>query len=114
MPGKFAVLAFVDEALGMLDPRAHGKGLLDHVHPGLKQHLLGVRRAVADGHDQGVGGNFMFPRFVRICHGFHLSGPGLDLREPGVEQHLAAQGKDFLPDGGHHLGQPVRADVGPG
>ena len=46
---------FVDEALGMLDARAHGEGLAHHIQAAFKEHLLGIVGAVADGDDQRIG-----------------------------------------------------------
>ena len=45
MFGKSSILALIDQGLGMLNTRPHGEWLLHHIHPGHKQHLLGISGA---------------------------------------------------------------------
>ena len=104
MPGEFAVLTLVNETLGMLDPRAHGKGLLDHVDARPEQRLLGIGGAVADGQDQGIRGELMLLFPVHIFNGAYFARFHHHVGQLGGKTHLASQGDNFLPNGRHHPG----------
>ena len=98
----------------MLDPGAYGKGLLDHVHPGVIKHPLGIRRAVPDGEDQAVRGEF--PLSLRAAADYRLQRvmPQPDFGQLHGKENIPAQRSDLLPDGSDDLGKPIRADMGPG
>ncbi len=52
-----AVLRGVDQALGMLDAHADGKGLLHQVTPAWPEAIEGIAGAVADGEHHGLAGS---------------------------------------------------------
>ena len=110
MPRRRAVLGPVDEALGMLDAQAQGKGLGRHGHALAVEGLEGVPGGVARGQNHAAAGD----RFARRRHAGHRAALQHQALQPGVKQHLAAQVHHPLADGLDHPRQQVGADVGPG
>ena len=106
-----AVLGKIDDALLLLNPRAHGEGLWLHGNAGFFQHFEGVPGAVADGENRRV----TVDNFPGI--GFQagkLSIFDAKARDLRVEPHLPAERNDPLSQVLHHSEQNIRAHMGLG
>ena len=108
-----AVLRGVDKRLRMLHARADRKRLGDHRNAERVQHFKRVPRAVADGENEALAGDFV----LRAGEGTGFGRAKRALRDDQARQlrfkpRFAAEGDDLVADADDGFRQLVRADVG--
>ena len=112
MPARrHAVLATVDEALGMLDADAEGKRFCFNKYPSTQEDPEDVARTVARREHEIVG----FDAFGSVNLDGHYAPVRFiqdDIGQAGIEPHLAAVHADHLAHPGDDPGQLVRPDMG--
>ena len=125
-----AVKGFVDQTLGVLDPKAHGKGLLLHGNGVSVKHGDGIPGAVSDGKDTAGGGNaelsflyllseegfVFFPETMVFWSIQQKSGkdslPDHKIGKAGFKEEFPSQGADPFSEALHHGDQDISADMG--
>ena len=112
--GEGAVLAFVDEILGMLRPDPHGKGLGGHGKAAAEKIPVGVPGPLADGQHQGAAVDPLRDAVFDQGHRPKLSRLSMDPVQLRGEADLAPQGDDLVAQVLDHGPEPVRAHVGLG
>ena len=111
MTGKGAVLRTVNKGTRMFNADTHRKGLLHHTDSLGKQGLDGIPGGMPDAQENRI--RTEFTPFTRMGKdgSFHMAAPENKLLHTGFKKNGAAKRNDFLPDGGNHSFQPVRADM---
>src|SRR5690606_24369170 len=106
--GVLAQAGLVDQALRVLDAKAHGKGLGFHEYAPSVQHAEGIAGAMTQRHYHVAAAQGFA---VLQHHTFELVIVDHKIGHLAFETHLAAQGNDLLAHGRHHASEAEGADV---
>ena len=95
----------------MLDARTNGEGLLHERDAASQKRFERIARAVADGENDGFGGQLVPALRVFIANGGDAAALVQHLRQARAEMHLAAQLENPRAHGLDHAAELVRADM---
>ena len=112
MACKSTVLGMIDENSRMLDPDTHRKGFLRHYYTLGKETLDGIPGGMPDAKDDSIRKKFAAFAGMGQDRAFHMAVTADELLHTGFKQDGAAEGKNFLPDGGDHPPETVGSDMG--